>query len=809
MPEPPSMIVGNILPHTLLATPLGLAHPHGSGERQFQHSAQPWYRRSLDRCAEAFSAPGFVKRAIERRTDELQRLRKPRGRQRHVSETPTTSKFPIIHGRDFNAALDKDHRVNKDYNEHAPAPELPKGPPYVKGEEVRGGLTEGESGVKMAIDTQVVDVRTCQPITDAAVDFWSANSTAPLLHPLPGGAGSPDEDELGRAARRSSPLRCAVSTTPVATPRPYKALSYVWGPQDKSHSIDIGGARLGITASLDTALRHLRQDDEPVTLWVDQICINQADAAEKSRQVPLMAQIYSGAELVLVWLGPAADGSDALMECLEDVGQEARDAGLEGYLNRERLPLLYPMLGNRDARDPEAARFQALQERAVPAFDAVMEAMVAWNARPWFGRVWTIQEQALCPDTFFLCGSRMLNLDLLPLATLIIDEGVKEHYAANPEDPVHLDVRVKASDRRFNSLMTIRRRRRNFVRGEGPGDDLYKVLKKAYVDGEAEATLPRARIYGLLSVAVDAERLRIVPDYASRDCRPAFVEAARALVGAGRVETLSFSQPPKDVDGLPSWVPDWRPTLARSYMAVFEDQDGLSIGAAGDSTVEVVHTDDPCVLGIRGLAVDVIEETGGVWTWEAGKAARVDHLRAVKALCDESSARSGGGRRDDIYESSERRAEAAWRVPVGDMYWTAGGGYNRAARADGDDYEACLATHSLVVAGGFQSVPPELRQQRQDEFGRMLPGAGSYSNNMDIMTGKRPYVTRLGYVGMAPGGARPGDVVVVLLGSRIPYVLRPSGDGTVGFCFVGEAYCDGVMDGEMLTKRPQETFFIA
>ncbi|KAK2010496.1 aromatic compound dioxygenase [Colletotrichum eremochloae] len=174
------MSVRNIILHMLLATPLGLAHPHGTEEREFQHSAQPWYRRSLDHCAEAFSEPGFLKRTIERRTDELQRLRKARG----------IKDIPIIHGRDFNTVLNKDHRVNKPYNEHTPAselfagsgacmltPEQTEGPLYVKGEQVRRELTEGESGVKMTIDIQVVDVRTCQPIPNAAVDFWSANST--------------------------------------------------------------------------------------------------------------------------------------------------------------------------------------------------------------------------------------------------------------------------------------------------------------------------------------------------------------------------------------------------------------------------------------------------------------------------------------------------------------------------------------------------------------------------------------------------------------------------------------------------------
>ncbi|KAK1974411.1 heterokaryon incompatibility protein [Colletotrichum cereale] len=627
-----------------------------------------------------------------------------------------------------------------------------------------------------------------------------------------GDADSPDEDSPGRAAARdSSPLRCAVSTTPIDAPRPYRALSYTWGLPEKSHSIDVEGARLGITASLDAALRHVRREDEPVTLWIDQICINQADAEEKNEQVPLMTQIYSKAELVLVWLGPAADGSDALMECWKDIGQAARDLGIESYLTRDRLPLLRLIMENRNPGDPVTARFQLLLERAVPAFNALLEAMIAWNERPWFGRVWTIQEQALGASTFFLCGTKMLNLDLLPLATLIFDRCISKQSADGPVDHEHIRLLSRAQNHRFGALMAVRRRRRNFVKDKGPGDDLYHVLRRAYVNGDARATLPRDRIYGLLSIAVDAERLGIVPDYACLDCHPTFVEAARALVRAGSVEMLSFSQFPKDVEGLPSWVPDWRPTLTGSYLAVFEDADGLLVRAAGDSTVELVHTDDPRVLGIRGLAVDTIEETGDVWEWEAESEARANHLRTIRAFCDRPPA-SGhddddDDDDDDVYESSERQAEAAWRVPVGDLYWTRAAGYQRVAPADRGDYEDCLAVLA-ILAQGFGPVAPELRQQRMEEFHRMIPGQSNYSENMDKMTGKRPYVTRLGYVGMAPGGARPGDAVVILLGSRIPYVLRPSRDGT-RCCFVGEAYCDGVMDGEMLTKRQKETFFIA
>jgi hypothetical protein len=47
----------------------------------------------------------------------------------------------------------------------------------------------------------------------------------------------------------------------------------------------IDGRRLAITSSLAEALRHLRPEKAPLSIWIDQICINQMDDDEKSKQV--------------------------------------------------------------------------------------------------------------------------------------------------------------------------------------------------------------------------------------------------------------------------------------------------------------------------------------------------------------------------------------------------------------------------------------------------------------------------------------------------------------------------------------------
>lgn len=96
----------------------------------------------------------------------------------------------------------------------------------------------------------------------------------------------------------------------------YTALSYVWGDQQETTPIHVNGVETQITLNLEAALRHIRQPSCPAVLWVDALCINQEDQAEKNHQVEMMREIYSGAELVIAWLGVAGEDSDLAMELL-------------------------------------------------------------------------------------------------------------------------------------------------------------------------------------------------------------------------------------------------------------------------------------------------------------------------------------------------------------------------------------------------------------------------------------------------------------------------------------------------------------
>jgi tricorn protease-like protein len=66
---------------------------------------------------------------------------------------------------------------------------------------------------------------------------------------------------------------------------------------------------------------------------------------------------------------------------------------------------------------------------------------------------------------------------------------------------------------------------------------------------------------------------------------------------------------------------------------------------------------------------------------------------------------------------------------------------------------------------------------------------------------------------LAPAQCQKGDLVAVLAGGKVPYILQPKAsasispgeDGNLGRCYtvLGDAYIHGIMDGEALKEVEQ------
>jgi hypothetical protein len=110
---------------------------------------------------------------------------------------------------------------------------------------------------------------------------------------------------------KEGPVHCQIEVFPLKHAPDYIALSYRWGPPSPLHNLYIDGKALKIRDILNSCLLELREDVE-TWLWIDQICIAQADTLERNHQVGMMSSIYSNSVSVIIWLGdiPMAEPGD-------------------------------------------------------------------------------------------------------------------------------------------------------------------------------------------------------------------------------------------------------------------------------------------------------------------------------------------------------------------------------------------------------------------------------------------------------------------------------------------------------------------
>ncbi|KAH6853222.1 heterokaryon incompatibility protein-domain-containing protein [Chaetomium sp. MPI-CAGE-AT-0009] len=139
--------------------------------------------------------------------------------------------------------------------------------------------------------------------------------------------------------------------------------------------------------------RRARVGGGNLPIWIDAVCINQADPAEKSKQIPMMRDIYAKAACVFSWLGPPDQRNVDL--ALSTIRKLAVHLYSDGY-SRSEL--------NRD--HPELCK---IHYNHVP-FNRYWEAISNFANAEYFERLWIFQELWATDDAIFLCGDEYLPM---------------------------------------------------------------------------------------------------------------------------------------------------------------------------------------------------------------------------------------------------------------------------------------------------------------------------------------------------------------------------------------------------------------
>ena len=322
----------------------------------------------------------------------------------------------------------------------------------------------------------------------------------------------------------------------------YEALSYTWGDLGVKRRIKMNDRLVEVSVNLESALRHLRKSAKPRTLWVDALCINQSDDAEKSIQVSRMSEIYAQAACVLVWLGPASRDSDLAMQCLHSLGTVENDMFVSDMYENQHMDKklwLRPRdpLRLRDGGDISTQEKSALE--------------TLFRSRQWWTRRWIIQEIAYADRAYLVCGSLALDWDVLS-NFIRLNETVGDAFTGCwwLQNPLVLDQQRQEAQAPFLSI-GLRRR----------GTTLRSLISK-YEDFECSNI--RDRIYCLVGLPSFPPG-RITVDY-GKSPEEVLIEAAKVMIydydneGGMRYPSLNivcsaYRSTPSELD-LPSWVAD-------------------------------------------------------------------------------------------------------------------------------------------------------------------------------------------------------------------------------------------------------------
>lgn len=314
-----------------------------------------------------------------------------------------------------------------------------------------------------------------------------------------------------------------------------------------------------------------------MTVWADGICINQTDVKEKSAQVQQMGMIYELAQHTIIFLGDADSKAQSVINELSLISRynQHRAAGL---------------IDNNDYSAQHTEQFQD-QESQRLAIEHILQ-------KPWFTRVWVLQELVLSSNPWVQFGKSRLRWKVFYSLLLI--------QTSTPQ-PTYVPLK---------RLYDIHHARLNLgptwlpiANGKSVCDNLLGLLRWRRGAG---VTNPRVMIYahlGMLGgtdVEGDIIEKHLSVDY-GKSVGEVYTDAALYFIksrgGFGILSHVEDVAPECRRQGLPSWVPDW--TSAQ----VPPDVDTHSKEYRPLSDFSLLHTSISTagVLGSVGYVIGVIK----------------------------------------------------------------------------------------------------------------------------------------------------------------------------------------------------------
>ena len=409
---------------------------------------------------------------------------------------------------------------------------------------------------------------------------------------------------------------CFLSSDAVSPPS-YCAISYFAGNHKDTEVIFVNEIRFNAFANLARALRQIVQGRGtsglqvcPQHIWVDQICINQSNPAERSHQVGFMRKIYENAQVVLACLGE--DPSN---------GRWVEAA--------KRLNFKVTSISNLDLKD----RTVYVGDRIIADFYNE-EIQRDWASlgdllgSTWWRRGWVYQEVLLARNIIVFFGHGILDWKMLLTAVLVVYNVSMEFISQRlyGQNHLHNDESDAIMLPKLNSTYA-----KFMVDGRGDWTKTQEIgiLALFFHAQECDVTDPRDRVFAFVGLADPG--YEIVPDYGIDTSAVIQLACKRIILYESSLNFLACcdigSDPNMRRADIPSWTPDWSSGGTPSIFIYDAGNDSPSFRASSEYPSAAAfhsHKDkNDSVLRVQGLFIDhlatissILSDTRDLKVWE-------------------------------------------------------------------------------------------------------------------------------------------------------------------------------------------------
>jgi hypothetical protein len=108
---------------------------------------------------------------------------------------------------------------------------------------------------------------------------------------------------------------------------------------------------------------------------------------------------------------------------------------------------------------------------------------------------------------------------------------------------------------------------------------------------------------------------------------------------------------------------------------------------------------------------------------------------------------------------------------------------------------------------GRATAPPEFAASLRSAMNPAYQYTSAYRNALATsLLGRSFFTTTTGFLGIGVPGIRRGDVITILFGAELPFVLRQNGE----VCqMIGACYVSGMMDGKFVDYEYRSGLLLA